>query len=141
MIFTNNGATLRTLSLHEWEIPSLEDPRDTISLSQIEEIRQWCPLLEDFTIDMDRCSSPGSKRAILSKLAEFPRLLIVRICFDLGIAEEAARTTWEAIEKAAALPLPDEEDDPELFGVDATFHTRHLLLSPLETAFGSRTCG
>jgi hypothetical protein len=124
MIFTNNGATLRTLSLHEWEIPSLEDPRDTVSLSRIEEIRQWCSLLEDFTIDMDRCSSPGSKRAILSKLAEFPRLLIVGICFDLGIAEEAARTTWEAIEKAAALPLPDEEDNPELFGVDATFHAK-----------------
>lgn len=101
-VLANNGPALRSLSLHETETSILGEPRETLHLTQIEEIRRMCPLLEDLTLDLDRASSPDSKKAILSKLAKFPRLSVIRIYFDLGIAEEAARTPWVFLDEDEA---------------------------------------
>ena len=94
VILANNGPALRSLALHEIETSSPGEPRATLSISDIEEIRRLCPLLENLTVDLDRASSADSKKAVLSELAKFPRLSIIGIYFDLGVAEEAARTPW-----------------------------------------------
>ena len=101
-ILENNGRALRSLVLHEIESPNVDEKRDILSPSQITEIGQLCPLLEDLTIDIDHASSAKFKEEVFHELGQFPLLSILRIYLDLGIANEAARTPWVFLDEEEA---------------------------------------
>ena len=92
-ILSRHGKSLRALHLHEREASRRPDrynnflasPRIVFSASDIKQIRDACPHLEELTVDIDRTTSTSTEREIYALLATFPNLAEITINFDLGL--------------------------------------------------------
>lgn len=79
-ILLRHGPSLRKLSLHE-----LGSARHVLSTTELQNIRDACPFLEDVEVDIN-CSPDGkAEQELFSSLARFPKLAVVRFYIDLGI--------------------------------------------------------
>jgi len=116
-ILSAHGKTVQTLALHETE--NINEPQGLLSLTELDQIAQCCPFLEDLTLDVgDR--GLDHMLAMISALAKLPKLSVLRIYIPLGIAGEAAQTPWGLLEK-------------EKSSLDVGSHKRNPL-SPLDDA-------
>jgi len=102
-ILLRHGSTLRKLSLHESETPSLKRPRQVLSQIQLAHIQKVCPLLEDIEVDINRSSDGKVEQALFSSLAGLPKLKTVQLYVDLGIAHIASSQDD---------PLPPHTENP-----------------------------
>ena len=79
-ILARHGLTSRSFTI---PVPEMRGPIAPLSPSQINSIRRACPYLSDLTIDV-RCTEDGTyEREVLSCLARFPHLSIIRIQFEI----------------------------------------------------------
>lgn len=95
-----HGITLKTLQLHERESANIDAPRALLSGIDVAEIRQACPKLQDFTMDIDREAEEWEKEvnngAIYNELGLFgPQLEKIQLYFNVGIAAQIAAETWQ----------------------------------------------
>ena len=95
-ILLRHGSTLRKLSLHESESPSLERPRQVLSQIQLAHIQKVCPLLEDIEVDINRSSDGKVEQALFFSLAGLPKLKTVQLYVDLGIAHIARYVSFSS---------------------------------------------
>ena len=80
-----HGPTLKTLQLHERESTHFNTPRRLLTAYEVAEIRQACPLLRDFTMDIG--NEEVSNQAIYDELAHFS-LEKLQLYIELGIAAQ-----------------------------------------------------
>ena len=86
-----HGPTLKTLLLHEYESTEPDKPRDLLGADDVRHVREACPLLKDFTMDVDREEEDWEDEIenpkILGELARFgSQLNKLQLYFSLGIA-------------------------------------------------------
>ena len=77
-----HGPTLKTLQLHERESMHVNTPRRLLTAFDVAEIRQACPILRDFTMDIGH--EEVSNQAIYDELARFS-LEKLQLYLELGI--------------------------------------------------------
>ena len=85
-----HGPTLENLQLHEREATSSGQPRGLLSYADVKLVRDSCPNLKDFTLDIDREEENWEDEVqnpqILEELALFgPQLGRIQLYLDLGI--------------------------------------------------------
>ncbi|KAN0095825.1 hypothetical protein V8E51_016536 [Hyaloscypha variabilis] len=93
-ILANHGTSLRKLHLHESERVTAEGPPDHHSLNfdEIREVRNWCPELEEFTVDLDRYPTSKATYKILQELARFEKLQKLTLYFPLGLKDMSSHS-------------------------------------------------
>jgi hypothetical protein len=86
-----HGPTLKTLQLHERESDSTAVPRGLLRATDVADIRRACPILQDFTMDIDREAEEWedevNNQAIYDELSLFS-LNRVQLYFSLGVAAQ-----------------------------------------------------
>jgi len=87
-ILVRHGPTLKVLQLHERETTARE-LRKVLTTDDVKAIRESCPNLCDFTLDLNRKSlelSVDDDREMLAELQKLKKLSKLQLYFDLGIA-------------------------------------------------------
>ena len=124
----HHAETLRSLSLHAPELWSEDGPRSVLSLQRMAYIRDTCPQLRAFALDINRSHTHdcthGTEKAKYAMLATFPWLQAVQLNCDLGVARYKKARSRESLscfraEKRPLDALPVEEGPLET--VDAPF--------------------
>ena len=92
LILTHHGKYLKILQLHEREPVFPGTTRRTLTLDEIRQIGESCPLLEDLTIDMDRAHKSLTMVAEAENMAKFKaiakfgnRFGRLQVYFDVGM--------------------------------------------------------
>jgi hypothetical protein len=140
-----HGPTLKTLQLHERESVNLDAPRNLLTATDVADIRRLCPILHDFTMDIDREAQEWDEevdnRTIYSELALFgSQLDKIQLYFNLGIAAQIANAVRHrpggrapsALEDAVSSSDLESENDQE--GPQAKQAKHDSVLSAREKA-------
>lgn len=111
-VILRHGPKLESLELHEREMCNVEPPRRLLSIEEIAMIRDSCPVLREFTLDIDRETVDGTEEIDnprkYAELAAFPQVSRIQLYFDLGIAWKAS---YNPLTGLCADPLSPSEDD------------------------------
>jgi hypothetical protein len=134
-----HGYTLKTLQLHERESLALDVPRDLLTASDVANIRRACPILQDFTMDVDREAAQWEEevdnRATYSELSRFgSQLNRIQLYFNLGIAAQIADgqrlrsrgRASSALEDAGSLSDSDSKSGQEGLQAKRSKHSNGL---------------
>ena len=133
-----HGPTLKTLLLHEYESTEPDKPRGLLDASDVRQIRESCPVLEDLTMDVDREEEDWEDEIenpkMLGELARFgPQLNKLQLYFSLGIvAYEHGRHSTLARLAHERARIAKADNQPSTKRPKHT-HTREPL-SPAERA-------
>jgi hypothetical protein len=137
-----HGPTLKVLQLHERESTHVDVPRSVLTSTDVADIRRACPILRDFTMDIDRealdWEQEVNNQTIYAELALFA-LDKLQLYFNLGIAAQISRST-SALNNADMSPDSefDESDSGSPFAKGAEHHrslsAREKAMLPLRTA-------
>jgi hypothetical protein len=137
-----HGPTLKILQLHERESTHVDVPRALLTSTDVADIRRVCPILRDFTMDIDRealdWEQEVNNQTIYAELALFS-LDKLQLYFNLGIAAQISRAT-SALNDADASPDSEfcENDSGSPLAKRRKRHhslsTREKALLPLRTA-------
>ena len=76
----HHGSALRTLIVHEAEMPEGRGDKTPV---KVEQIRRTCPLLTEIGIDIDSSSDGAEEFDIFCQLAKLPYLTTIRLHFGL----------------------------------------------------------
>ena len=82
-ILPQHGDTLRALEIHEWESPNALEPTPALSLSQLQRVKDDCPLLEDLSVRLNRNGSWPYD--VIDTLATFESLKKLQLWLELGM--------------------------------------------------------
>jgi hypothetical protein len=137
-----HGPTLKTLQLHERESTHVDVPRSVLTSTDVADIRRACPILRDFTMDIDRealdWEQEVNNQVIYAELALFA-LDKLQLYFNLGIAAQISGST-------SALNDADMSPDSEFYESDSgsplteggehhrSLSAREKAMLPLRTA-------
>ena len=109
LILGQHGKSLKVLQLHEREPVFPGSSRRILTLDELIQVRQSCPLLEDLTIDMDRANKSLSITTETDNLGKFKELAKfgkqfgrLQVYFDVGV-KNLAFGSYD----------PDEDDDED----------------------------
>ena len=137
-----HGPTLKILQLHERESTHVDVPRAVLTSTDVADIRRACPMLRDFTMDIDRealdWEQEVNNQTIYAELALFA-LDKLQLYFNLGIAAQISRAT-SALNDADVSPDSEfcESDDGSPLAKGREHHrslsAREKALLPLRTA-------
>jgi hypothetical protein len=137
-----HGPTLKILQLHERESTHVDVPRTVLTSTDVADIRRACPILRDFTMDIDRealdWEQEVNNQTIYAELALFS-LDKLQLYFNLGIAAQIWRAT-SALNDADASPDSEfcESDGGGSLAKGREHHrslsAREKALLPLRTA-------
>ncbi len=82
-LLPRHGDTLRALEIHEWESLNALEPTPALSLSQLQRIKDDCPLLEDLSVRLIR--NGAWPYDVLDTLATFESLQKLQLWLGLGM--------------------------------------------------------
>lgn len=92
-VLSKHGNSLKNLSIHTWESNGPSRPRPTFSLSQIRQVNELCPYLEDLTLDINRNRTWPTD--ILDSLAHFQQVRKLGLWIEVGMNEQLYDDDWD----------------------------------------------
>ncbi|KAI5897020.1 uncharacterized protein SCHCODRAFT_02492901 [Schizophyllum commune H4-8] len=96
----HHGPHLRTLHLHEVELPTR--PRRTLTAEDVAVISAMCPQLSDFALDIDRTPTHTHEDDICARLAQLPALRKLTLHLDLGLKRFCGPSMFDAFDRLVA---------------------------------------
>lgn len=75
--------SLKALEIREWESSDPSRPRPVLSYTQLEQIKEICPFLEEISLDINRNGTWPHQ--ILGSLAKFENVQKLELWFELGV--------------------------------------------------------
>ncbi|KAL1692498.1 hypothetical protein GGG16DRAFT_123983 [Schizophyllum commune] len=105
-VLLHHGPHLRTLHLHEVELPTR--PRRTLTVNDVAIIGAMCPHLSDFALDIDRTPTHTHEDDICARLAQLPALRKVTLHLDLGLKRFCGPSMFSAFDRLVAAGMRAE---------------------------------